>query len=127
MLIRRGLILNDLSNRERLGAMPNLQKSVDIEQPDIEKPDIRKLERNLRKIDGVSRKDAKELCNKVSDNWPNIVRERDAERKEAMTEYNQPWRDTKAKLNTYTTECDARENRLFDERNMSMKMRHPLS
>ena len=112
MLIRRGLILNNLSNSERLGAMPSLQQN----SADIKKPDLRQLERNLRKIDGVSRKAAKKLCNQVRNvDWQKNLDERDAERKAQMHDYLAPQRDAEAKLKVYSKAlCDA-ELQLLDE------------
>ena len=113
MLIRRGLILNNLSNRERLGAMPSLQQN----SVDIEKPDLRQLERNLRKIDGISRNDAKKLCNKLrnSVDWEQNRVERDAENAAQMKDYLAPQRDVEEKLQSYSEFlCDA-ELKLLDE------------
>ena len=110
-LIRRGITLNDRSNRKVIGETPIRKNSANIEGPDL-----RQLERNLRKIDGVSRKDAKKICNKVrAEDWQQNLDERDAERKGTMKDYMQPQRDVEAKLNTYTEAlCDA-ELQMKDE------------
>ena len=116
MLIKRGLMFKDISNRERPSAMLGQQYKPPVDIAIAEKPDMRKLERNLRKIDGMSRKDAKKLCNKFSKiDWQNNLAERDAENKGMMKDYMQPLRDAEAKLNTYTEAlCDA-ELQMKDE------------
>jgi len=117
-IIKHGLFFKDISNYTRGGRPSAMLAGQYIPSPvnNIEKPDMRKLERTLRKIEGVSRRQAKELCNKASKiDWQKNLVEREAENKEMMKDYMQPLRDTETKLNTYTKAlCDA-ELKLLDE------------
>ena len=113
MLLKRGVLFSDISNRGRLGAMPtSMQNPVDIQ-----KPDLRQLERNLRKINGVSRKAAKVLCNKMRNtvNWEQNRIERDAENAAQMHDYLAPQRDAENKLQAYSVALCEAELLLLDE------------
>lgn len=113
-LIKRGLMFNrDMANRGMNGAMPFMNQPDNIEPAPI---DLRKLERNLRKIPGCTRKAAKRLCHLAGKIDPiENAKELHAERAAAIKQYNQPLCEAKATLSSYTALCDAEEEKLFNE------------